>query len=63
MPQGPFPNDFATWIILYAQDRLLGERLANEQEWEFLTRTMQAKCKAFGTTMEAEGQVGTISVK
>jgi len=38
----------------------LGVRLANEQEWQFLTRTMQAKCKAFGTTMEAEGQVGTI---
>lgn len=30
--QGPFPNDFATWVTLYAQDRLLGERLANEQE-------------------------------
>lgn len=33
-------------------------RLANEQEWQFLKRTMQAKCKAFGTTMEAVGQGG-----
>ena len=41
----------------------LGVRLANEQEWQFLTRTMQAKCKTFGTTMEVEGRVGTISVK
>jgi poly-gamma-glutamate capsule biosynthesis protein CapA/YwtB (metallophosphatase superfamily) len=40
----------------------LGVRLANEQEWQFLTRTMQAKCKAFGTTMKAEGQVGTIHI-
>jgi len=40
----------------------LGVRLANEQEWQFLSRTMQAKCKAFGTTMEAEGQVGTIHI-
>ncbi|MBU6481205.1 MAG: hypothetical protein KGS09_11750 [Nitrospirae bacterium] len=47
----------------YAQDRLLDERLANEQEWQFLTRTMQAKCKAFGATMEVGGQVGMISVK
>jgi hypothetical protein len=45
---------------LYAQDRSLGERLANEQERQFLTRTMQAKCKTFGTTMEVEGEVGTI---
>jgi hypothetical protein len=37
-------------------------RLAKEQEIAFLQRTMQAKCKAFGTTMEVEGQVGTISV-
>lgn len=40
----------------------LGVRLANEQEWQFLTRTMQAKCKAFGTTMKVEGPVGTITV-
>ena len=40
----------------------LGVRLANVQEWQFLTRTMQAKCKAFGTTMKVEGPVGTITV-
>jgi len=40
----------------------LSVRLANEQERQFLTRTMQAKCKAFGTTMDVEGQVGTIHV-
>lgn len=40
-----------------------GVRLANEQEWQFLKRTMQAKCKAFGTTMEVEGQVGIITVE
>ena len=38
-------------------------RLAKDTEVEFLSRTMQAKCKAFGTTMEVEGQVGTISMK
>ncbi|MDE3041267.1 MAG: CapA family protein [Nitrospirota bacterium] len=38
-------------------------RLAKDIEVEFLSRTMQAKCKAFGTTMEVEGQVGTINVK
>lgn len=41
----------------------LGVRLANEQEREFLARTMQVKCKAFGTIMRTEGQVGTINVK
>jgi poly-gamma-glutamate synthesis protein (capsule biosynthesis protein) len=40
----------------------LGVRLANEQERGFLVRTMQAKCKAFGTAMSVEGQVGTITV-
>ena len=25
--QGPFPNDFATWVALHAQDRVLAERL------------------------------------
>ena len=39
-----------------------GVRLANEREWQFLTRTMQAKCKAFGTMMTIEGQVGMIPV-
>jgi poly-gamma-glutamate synthesis protein (capsule biosynthesis protein) len=38
-------------------------RLADEQEWQFLQRTMQAKCNVFGTTMDVEGQVGTITVK
>ncbi|MBI3806899.1 MAG: CapA family protein [Nitrospirae bacterium] len=38
-------------------------RLARDQEVTFLQRTMQAKCKAFGTTMELEGQVGMITVK
>ena len=33
------------------------------RRWNFSYRTMQAKCKAFGTTMEVEGQVGTINVK
>lgn len=41
----------------------LGVRLANEQEWKFLMRTMQAKCKAFGTVMGVDGQVGTIQVR
>ena len=40
-----------------------GVRLANEREWQFLKRTMQAKCRAFGTTIELEGQIGTISVQ
>lgn len=25
--QGLYPNDFATWVVLHAQDRVLGERL------------------------------------
>jgi poly-gamma-glutamate synthesis protein (capsule biosynthesis protein) len=41
----------------------MGVRLANEEERKFLTRTMQTKCKAFGTTMDVEGEVGTITVK
>ena len=40
----------------------LGVRLADEEEWQFLKRTMQAKCKAFGTTMEGEGKAGTVEV-
>jgi len=40
----------------------LGIRLANEQEWQFLKRAMQAKCKAFGTAMEGEEKAGTVSV-
>jgi hypothetical protein len=42
---------------------LLREPQATGQEWPFLKRTMQAKCKAFGTTMEVEEKAGTISVK
>ncbi|HSN05307.1 MAG TPA: CapA family protein [Nitrospira sp.] len=41
----------------------LGVRVANEQEWQFLKRTMQAKCKAFGTLMEGEGKTGTVEVR
>jgi poly-gamma-glutamate synthesis protein (capsule biosynthesis protein) len=37
-------------------------RSADDKERQFLMRTMQAKCKAFGTLMSVEGQVGTISV-
>ena len=37
-------------------------RLANEQERLFLMRSMQAKCKACGTEMKVEGQVGTVTV-
>jgi hypothetical protein len=33
--QGLFPNDFATWATLYAQDRLLGERLGILDPFEF----------------------------
>jgi hypothetical protein len=33
--QGLFPNDFATWVTLHAQDRLLGERLAVLDPFEF----------------------------
>lgn len=40
----------------------LGIRLANEQEWQFLKRAMQAKCKALGTAMEGEEKAGTVSV-
>lgn len=38
----------------------LGVRLADEEEWRFLKRTMQAKCKAFGTIMEIEDKTGMI---
>lgn len=40
----------------------LGVRLAREQERRFLQRTMEAKCKAFGTLVGVEAQVGTITV-
>ena len=41
----------------------LGVRVANERERQFLFRTMDGKCKAFGTVMGVEGQIGTINVK
>jgi hypothetical protein len=47
---------------LYAQDRLLGERQATGQERPFLTRTIQAKCKAFETKMDVEEQVATLTL-
>jgi poly-gamma-glutamate capsule biosynthesis protein CapA/YwtB (metallophosphatase superfamily) len=40
-----------------------GVRPAHEQEWQFLKRTMQAKCKAFRTIMDVDGQVTTINIK
>jgi poly-gamma-glutamate synthesis protein (capsule biosynthesis protein) len=40
----------------------LGVRSAKEQERRFLQRTMEAKCKAFGTTMGVEGTAWTINV-
>lgn len=40
----------------------LGIRLANEQERGYLLRTLQAKCKAFGTTVQVEESVATIVV-
>lgn len=33
--QGLFPNDFATWVALHAQDRVLGERLGNLDPFAF----------------------------
>ncbi len=38
-------------------------RVASERERQFLFETMEGKCKAFGTLMGVEGQVGTITVK
>ena len=38
-------------------------RLADEQEQKFLTRTMGAKCRAFGTVIKVDGRVATISVR
>lgn len=40
----------------------LGVRRANENEWQFLTQTMQAKCHAFGTVMTVEGPLAMINV-
>lgn len=33
--QGLFSNDFATWVVLHAQDRILGERLSTLDPFEF----------------------------
>lgn len=33
--QGLFSNDFATWVVLHAQDRILGERLSGLDPFEF----------------------------
>jgi len=41
----------------------LGVRLASELEREFLVRTIQSKCRSFGTVIDVEGRVGTITVK
>lgn len=41
----------------------LGVRLASELEREFLVRTIQSKCRAFGTVIDVEGREGTITVK
>ena len=40
----------------------LGVRRANEQEWQFLTRTMRAKCKGFGTILDVAGQAAAVTV-
>jgi poly-gamma-glutamate capsule biosynthesis protein CapA/YwtB (metallophosphatase superfamily) len=40
----------------------LAVRRANQDERQFLIRTMQAKCKAFGTIMNVDDQMGTINV-
>jgi poly-gamma-glutamate synthesis protein (capsule biosynthesis protein) len=39
----------------------LAVRRASQDEWEFLIRTMQAKCKALGTIMNVDDQMGTIN--
>jgi poly-gamma-glutamate synthesis protein (capsule biosynthesis protein) len=41
----------------------LGVRRANEHEWQFLTRTMQTRCHAFGTVMAVDGPQGTITLR
>jgi poly-gamma-glutamate synthesis protein (capsule biosynthesis protein) len=41
----------------------LGVWLAKDQEWRFLARTMQAKCKALGSTMELAERTGTITLR
>jgi poly-gamma-glutamate synthesis protein (capsule biosynthesis protein) len=41
----------------------LGVRLANEQERGYLVRTIQAKCRAFGTTASLDGEIVIVEVK
>ena len=41
----------------------LGVRLANEPERQFLLSTIEAKCKAFGTTMSLDGETLMIDVR
>ncbi len=41
----------------------LGVRRANENEWQFLMRTMQTRCHALGTVMAVDGPQGTITLR
>ena len=41
----------------------LAVRRANQDEWRFLARTMQGKCKTFGTIMGIDPEMATISVR
>jgi poly-gamma-glutamate synthesis protein (capsule biosynthesis protein) len=41
----------------------LAVRRATQDEWRFLTRTMQGKCKTFGTIMGIDHEMATISVR
>ncbi len=41
----------------------LAVRRATQDEWRFLTRTMQGKCKTFGTLMGIDHEMATISVR
>lgn len=52
-----------TRVLLYpTRIEDLSIRQANEPERQFLMGSMQAKCKAFGTVLDVEGQVGTIAL-
>ena len=56
-------RDRITRIRLYpACIENLGVRLAKQEERGFLQRTMDAKCKAFGTPIEVDGGTWTIPV-
>jgi len=41
----------------------LGVQLAHEQEGEFLIRSIQAKCRAFGITTSLDGEIVIVEVK